>query len=108
MDFQKGVTYMATWSDYKEHIRATNPEIANDIDEAEVLSQIVGAMIEQRLNLELSQRELADLCGLPQSSVARIESGKSTPNLSTLLKIFKQLGLCFTIQPISQNAIPRK
>jgi ribosome-binding protein aMBF1 (putative translation factor) len=89
---------MATWSDYKEHVRQTNPEIGKDIDEAQVLSQIVGAMIEQRHNLALSQRDLAELCGLPHSSVARIESGKTTPNLSTLLRIFDQLGLRLVVQ----------
>lgn len=57
------------------------------LDEIEKISAIVGAMIEQRHNRELSQRDLAQLCGIPHSSVARIESGKTTPNLSTLLKI---------------------
>lgn len=95
---------MATWSDYKNYVRKTNPEIGKDIDEVEALSQIVGVMIEQRHNLNLSQRDLAELCGLPQSSVARIESGKSTPNLNTLLKIFRQLGLSFTVRPVT----PRK
>ena len=99
---------MATWLDYKNHVRATNPEIARDIDEVEALSQIVGAMIERRHNLDLSQRDLAELRGLPHSSVARIQSGKSTPNLSTLLKIFRQLGLSFTISPVSQTATPKK
>ncbi len=99
---------MATWSDYKNHVRTANPEIAKDIEEVEALSQIVGAMIKQRHNLALSQRDLAELCGLPHSSVARIESGKSTPNLSTLLKIFRQLGLSFTISPVFQTAVPEK
>lgn len=99
---------MATWADYKNHVRKTNPEISGDIDEVEALSHIVGAMIEQRHNLDLSQRDLADLCGLPHSSVARIESGKSTPNLGTLLKIFKQLGLSVSITPVSQTATPGK
>lgn len=92
---------MATWADYKNHVREVDPEIARDIDEIEALSQIVGAMINQRRNLKLSQRDLAELCGIPHSSVARIESGKSTPNLNTLLKIFSQLGLSFNIQPIT-------
>jgi DNA-binding XRE family transcriptional regulator len=91
---------MATWSDYKNHVRTTNPEIGRDMDEVEALSQIVGAMIAQRHHLALSQRDLADLCGLPHSSVARIESGKTTPNLSTLLKIFGQLGLQVQITPV--------
>lgn len=94
---------MPNWNDYKNYVRETNPVIAEDIDEAEVLSQIVGAMIEQRHNLSLSQRDLAELCGLPHSSVARIESGKTTPNLNTLLKIMGQLGLTLTVQPAPRS-----
>lgn len=90
---------MATWNDYKKHAKDTNPEIAKDINEAEAISKIVVAMIEQRHNLNLSQRELAELCGIPHSSVARIESGKSSPNLTTLLKIFKHLGLHLSVNP---------
>lgn len=99
---------MATWEDYKRHVRDTNPEIAKDIDEAEALSRIVGAMIEQRHHLGLSQRDLAKLCGLPHSSVARIESGRSIPNLSTLLKICRQLGLSISVSPASGTAASKK
>lgn len=90
---------MANWNDYKNHVRETNPEIARDIDEIEAISQIVGTMIERRHDLSLSQRDLAELCGIPHSSVARIESGKSSPNLSTLLKIFRELGLSLVAEP---------
>ena len=72
------------------------------------VSAIVGAMIEQRHSLKLSQRDLAELCGIPHSSVARIESGKITLNLSTLLKIFNQLGLSFTVQPTMKMPKPVK
>ena len=87
------------WKEYKDHIREMDPEIAKDVDEIEVLSQIVGTMIEQRHQLNLTQRELAELCGLPHSSIARIESGKTTPNLSTLLKIFQKLGITLVAKP---------
>lgn len=92
---------MASWNDYKNHVRETNPEIGKDLDEVESISQIVGAMIERRHDLALSQRDLADLCGLSHSSVARIESGKSTPNLTTLIKILRELGLRLAIQSAS-------
>ena len=49
----------------------------------------------------ISQRDLAAMCGIPQSSVARIESYKTTPNLDTLLKIMQTLGLKLTVEPIS-------
>ena len=94
---------MASWEDYKKHIRETNPEIAKDVDEVESLSKIVGIMIEQRHNLNLSQRELAELCGIPHSSVARIESGKTSPNISTLLKIFSKLGLVFSVKAVADK-----
>lgn len=97
---------MANWNDYKKHVKETNPEIGKDLDEIEAISQIVGTMIERRHDLSLSQRDLADLCGLPHSSVARIESGKSTPNLSTLLKIFRELGLSLVAEPTIRTARP--
>ncbi len=90
---------MATWTDYKKHVRETNPEVGKDIDVVEAISKIVGVMIERRHDLALSQRDLANLCGIPHSSVARIESGKSTPNLSTLLKIFRELDLVLIAEP---------
>ncbi len=88
---------MRTWNDYKKHVRTVDPEISKDMEEVEALSQIVKAMVEQRNALGLSQRELAALCGIPQSSVARIESFKTVPNLDTLLKIFQQLGLKLSV-----------
>ena len=90
---------MKTWNDYKEHVRTVDPEIGKDIDEVENISSIVSAMVEQRTSLGLSQRELAAMCGIPQSSVARIESCKTTPNLGTLLNIFQHLGLQLTVRP---------
>ena len=90
---------MRTWNDYKEHVRTIHPEIGKDIDMVENIAYIVSAMVEQRTSLCLSQRELAAMCGIPQSSVTRIESGKTTPNLGTLLNIFQHLGLQLTVSP---------
>ena len=88
---------MKTWEDYKEHVKAIDPESKKDFEEAENLASIVGAMIKPRNALGISQRELAAICGIPQSSVARIESFKTTPNLDTLLKILQPLGLTLTV-----------
>ena len=90
---------MRTWNDYKEHVKSVDPEISKDMDEVENISAIVTAMVEQRTSLGLSQRELAAMCGIPQSSVSRIESCKTTPNLGTLLNIFQHLGLQLTVSP---------
>ena len=95
---------MKTWEDSKEHVRKIDPEIGRDIDEAEEASAIVTAMVNRRNDLGLSQRDLAARCGIPQSSIARIETYQTTPNLSTLLKIFKQLGLRTSVSPSQYKA----
>ena len=91
---------MKTWNDYKEHVRTVDPNVANDLKETEEIAAIVSAMVEQRTALGLSQRDLAAMCGIPQSSVARIESCKTTPNLGTLLNIFQHLGLRLTVSQV--------
>jgi len=88
---------MRTWNDYKEHVKAIDPEGKKDIEELEVLASIVSAIIEKRNELGLSQRELASICGIPQSSVARIETFKTIPNLDTILKIMQPLGLKLSV-----------
>ena len=71
---------MKTWDDYKDHVSAIDPAIAKDIKETEEIAVIVSAM-----------------CGIPQSSVARIDSCKTTPNLGTLFNIFQHLGLTLSV-----------
>lgn len=90
---------MTTWNDYKDHVRKENPGIGRDMDEAVERARIIAALIDRRHSLGLSQRDLAQMCGLPHSSVARIESGASSPNLTTLLKILQVLGLTLTVEP---------
>lgn len=84
---------MRTWQDYKEYVKSIDDNNNFLMEEIDELTAIVSAMIEKRNALGISQRELAQLCGLPQSSIARIESGKTTPKLDTLLKIMHPLGL---------------
>ena len=88
---------MKSWNDYKEHVKKIDPQGERDLADTEAQASIISAMIKQRNELGLSQRELASLCDIPQSSVARIESFQTTPNLATLLKLFRVLGLKISI-----------
>ena len=88
------------WNDYVEQVKSADPDAYKLLDEAKAEAEIISAMIKQRNALGLSQRDLAAMCEIPQSSVARIESYKTTPKLDTILKIFKQLGLSITVSPI--------
>lgn len=47
--------------------------------------------VELRKSKGWTQQDLAKACGLTQSVVARIESGKSVPTLVTFLKIISAM-----------------
>lgn len=91
---------MKNWTEYKDYVKSVSPTVKKDIEDMEALASIITALIQQRNALGLTQRDLASLCGIPQSSVARIESYKTTPNLDTLLKIMRPLGLTLTVSAI--------
>ena len=92
---------MKTWNDYKDYLNSIDQDASEDIEEAEQLAYIISTIIDRRKKLGLSQRDLAKMCNIPQSSIGRIESCKTIPNISTLLNIFKHLGLLFTITEIN-------
>ncbi len=91
---------MRTWDDYKDHVKSIDEQSASDIEEMETMASIIGVLIEKRNALGLSQRDLAKLCGLPQSSIARVEAMRTTPKLDTLLKMMKPLGLKLNISMV--------
>ena len=84
---------MKTWEEYKKHVKSIDTESRRSMEEIEEIAAIVSSMIERRTALGISQRTLAQRCGLPQSSVARIGSFKTTPKIDTLLKLMQPLGL---------------
>ena len=61
---------------------------------------LIGKMVEARERKGLSQRDLANICGLKQPAIARLESLKSTPQIDTVFKILNSLGYTIEIVPL--------
>ena len=83
---------MRTWEDYKNHVKAVSKEERRNMEEIEEVTDIVSSIIRRRQELGISQRALAERCGIPPS-VARIETLKTTPKLDTLIKLMQALDL---------------
>ena len=64
---------------------------------------IIGKMIEAREKRGLSQRALAEISGVKQPAIARLESMKTTPQIDTLFKVLHPLGYTLEIVPLQQN-----
>ena len=86
-----------TFADYMADESRVTPEERRKID-FEV--ELIGKMIEAREKKGYSQRELAELSGVKQPAIARMESLKSTLQIDTLLKILAPLGYTLSITPI--------
>lgn len=63
------------------------------IESSEKTIEIIQKLINERRRLGLSQRELAEKCGMKQSALARIETFSVTPQINTLIKIAKVVGV---------------
>ena len=50
-------------------------------------ANIADKVATRRVEMNLSQRELAELCGTTQSAIARLERGGRPPRIDTLLRI---------------------
>ena len=69
-------------------------EIANNI------SRIINNIVQTRIEMGITQQELADRCGLKQSAIARIEKIQVMPRLDTVIRIAKNLNMSFDINKI--------
>lgn len=94
---------MRTWNEYKDFVKAQSPEDKANMEQLEELSGIIGALVTRREEMGLSQRELAARCGITQSALARLESCRTTPQIDTMLKVLKPLGLTLTVTPTQQH-----
>lgn len=92
---------MRTWEDYKNHVKSISEEERRNMEEIEEVSNIVSSIIRRRQELGISQRTLAERCGIPQSSISRIETLKTTPKLDTLVKLMQALNLKLQVTAVS-------
>lgn len=76
-----------TWDDVEKEL--FTPE---EIAESNLRVALIGELIAARKEKGLTQRDLEDLSGVKQPIIARMESGSTTPNLSTVLKVLAPLG----------------
>jgi len=91
-----------TFSDYMNDETRVSPAERERINFEVAL---IGKMIEAREEKGLSQRELAEMSGVKQPAIARLESLKTTPQIDTLFKVLYPLGYTIEIVPIEDKRV---
>lgn len=82
---------MTTLREWHEE-QMKDPEYAAEYERLQPEYDIIGAIVEVRAECDLTQKELAERCGMKQSALARIESGNANPTLKTLKQLAEGLG----------------
>jgi transcriptional regulator with XRE-family HTH domain len=72
--------------------------ILSEPEDGWFFANIAEQVVEQRHARNLSQQELADLCGTTQSAIARFERGGRPPRVDTLLRIAEALDCELVVQ----------
>lgn len=70
-----------------------DPEFKAEWDALEPERQIVRAMLEGRERAALTQQELAELTGITQADISRLENGTANPSLRTLKRLASGMGM---------------
>jgi transcriptional regulator with XRE-family HTH domain len=76
----------------------SNPEVRAEYDALKAEFEFARAVLEMRESLGLTQREFADLAGIKQAQLARLESGKQMPRIDTLANLAERLGLAVEVR----------
>lgn len=62
-------------------------DLQNEYNALQPEYEIIRKLIETRIKYGLTQKELAKKCGIKQSNISRLESGKANPTIKFLQKI---------------------
>ena len=90
---------MRTWKEVRPELYT-----AEEIRESNLRVAIIGELIKARQEMNLSQRQLEALSGVKQPIISRMESGETSPQIDTVLKVLAPLGKTLAVVPLNEFA----
>ena len=83
---------MSSYKDYKKRA-LQNPEVKAEYDVLQPEYDIIQAMIDARVQQNMTQKDLSAKTGITQADISRIENGTRNPSLSMVKKLAQGLGM---------------
>lgn len=74
-----------------------------EIAESDLRVALMGELIRARQEKGISQKKLEKLSGVKQPVIARMETGKTSPQLDTVMKVLHALGKTLAIVPLENK-----
>ena len=80
-----------------------NPGFKKEWDALEPEYQIIKAMLDTRNEKAMTQKQLADITGIPQDDISRLENGNANPSLRTLQRLADGMGMKLKLEFVPAN-----
>ena len=82
-----------------------DPEFKEEWDALEPEFQVIRAILNARHEKNITQKELAELTGIAQADISRMENGNANPSLQTLKRLAAELGMAVKVDfvPLSKG-----
>lgn len=87
-----------TVDDLWKSIEKSNNNGKEFVSVSKIISDLISEMVIVRNKKNLTQRQLAEMTGIKQSKIERIEKMQVIPRIDTLAKIFFHLGISLSIE----------
>ncbi len=81
---------MRPYKDVKKRFLA-DPEARREYEALKPEFELIESIVRRRMELKMTQKELADRLGTGQAAVSRIESGNTNPTLTSLVEVAEAL-----------------
>lgn len=88
----------SSWADVQAELFT-----AEEIRESDMRVTIMSELIEARNEKGISQKKLEELSGVSQPVIARMETGRTSPQLDTVLKVLASLGKTLAVVPLEDS-----
>lgn len=87
-------------SDFQEYLneQLKNPAFRAEWEALEPEYQIKRMLIEERARKQLTQKQLAELTGITQADISRLENGTANPSIRTLQRLAAGLGMMVKVE----------
>lgn len=85
----------SSWEDVQKELFTTE-----EIRESNLRVALISEIIKARQEQGISQKKLEELSGIKQPVIARMETGQTSPQLDTVLKLLAPLGKTLAIVPL--------
>lgn len=84
-----------------------DPEVAAEVERTSVAEQVALLLVSYRVEHELTQTGLAELLGMHQPAIARLEAGSHEPSLGTLARLSNALGVSLDVHIAPDSMVLR-